>query len=246
MSTPYIPTKEFLTNLGFTSAQFNLGWPKSYTLPDSPEGVKYDLKITEQGRGLLFEMQPGKLVLTRRYVGLLQSDAFLVELLRGLEWPIRLQAEARTKEVTLVLSHIQADTCILALEQHNDRARRLDDPDLEIHVGLRNERDYFIYLTLQMSEYMGEDRLFNLGWQANRIAEKTAYTGWIPVTDRLPELAPGCHTSYGVLAVEFTGSMVLVCYSPHYKQWLGLDYQPRITHWQPLPAAPQEGGQANA
>ena len=70
--------------------------------------------------------------------------------------------------------------------------------------------------------------------------------GWISVSERLPAARPDASSSWAVLAAEYTGSQVIVTYNHASRHWEGLDYVPRITHWQPLPESPKlEGGPAD-
>lgn len=83
--------------------------------------------------------------------------------------------------------------------------------------------------------------------QARQLELLTFGGPWIPVEHRLPEQRPGQDESSAVIASEYTGSQVYAVYNHAAGKWqgLGLDYEPRITHWLPAPAGPgrQEGGQ---
>jgi hypothetical protein len=82
---------------------------------------------------------------------------------------------------------------------------------------------------------------------AATLEQLAATATWLSVSVALPAPRPNSRLSWAVLAAEYTGSQVLVCYNHLSGQWEGLDYQPRITHWQPLPKSPkhEEGGQAD-
>jgi hypothetical protein len=73
------------------------------------------------------------------------------------------------REVVLTLSSRQADAIREAILYHNNGFK--DDPDFQIEVVHRNDRDYFVYFTVKLGAAIDETQLFELGWKAMALVQ---------------------------------------------------------------------------
>lgn len=67
---------------------------------------------------------------------------------------------------------------------------------------------------------------------------------WIPCSERLPE-TNGKDASYLVYIPSF-GAVDIADYHPDMDEWDFIGLPVTVTHWQPLPELPEEGGAVNA
>lgn len=99
--------------------------------------------------------------------------------------------------------------------------------------------------------YEGSDTPVLIGWERMPVGQHNLYTapqpapaqdvaGWIPVTERLPEVAQEV-----IVSTEFEGVCAGILDS--YGEWFApcSEYKlTRVTHWMPLPAAPAHDKQS--
>jgi len=70
------------------------------------------------------------------------------------------------------LSFAQAAVVERAIAAHNTQAGRQHEEALQLRVVHRNERDYFVYLTVAKGERVQEEDLFHLGWEAGKLFQQ--------------------------------------------------------------------------
>lgn len=70
------------------------------------------------------------------------------------------------------LSFAQAAVIHAAVTAYNHWGHRRHDERFHLRVTHRNERDFFVYLMIGKGELVGDDQLFELGWQARELAQK--------------------------------------------------------------------------
>lgn len=74
------------------------------------------------------------------------------------------------RDVDLVLDFGQADAIAAAITAHNHSFK--DDPEFQIGIVLRNDRDYFVYFTVRLGAAIDETQPFQLGWKALALARE--------------------------------------------------------------------------
>lgn len=67
-------------------------------------------------------------------------------------------------------------------------------------------------------------------------------TRWIPCSERLPEICES--TSYLAYIPSF-GAVDIADYHPDVDEWTFMGLPVTVTHWQPIPESPKEGGAGN-
>jgi hypothetical protein len=75
-------------------------------------------------------------------------------------------------EMQWALSFAQAAVIERALGAHNAAEHRRHDEAFQLRIVHRNERDYFVYLTIAKGELVCDEHLFQLGWQASQLAQQ--------------------------------------------------------------------------
>jgi hypothetical protein len=73
-------------------------------------------------------------------------------------------------EMQWALSFAQAAVIERALADHNAFEHRRHEEAWQLRVVHRNERDYFVYLTIAKGNLVSDEHLFDLGWQASQLA----------------------------------------------------------------------------
>lgn len=73
-------------------------------------------------------------------------------------------------EMQWALSFAQAAVIERALAAHNTFEHRRHEEAWQLRVVHRNERDYFVYLTIAKGKLVSDEHLFHLGWEASQLA----------------------------------------------------------------------------
>jgi hypothetical protein len=80
--------------------------------------------------------------------------------------------ETPMAETQWALSFAQAAVIEAVTTAQNHWDHRRHDERFHLRVVHRNERDYFVYLTIAKGELVSDEKLFELGWQAREVVQK--------------------------------------------------------------------------